>query len=60
MAPQTAFILFAGWFIGALGLAFLPRERSIRWKLIAIALLLTSQPGNTRPESPLRLKKERR
>ena len=40
MAPQTAFILFAGWFIGALGLAFLPRERSIRWKLIAIAGLL--------------------
>ena len=40
MAPQTTFILFAGWFIGALGLAFLPRERSIRWKLIAIAGLL--------------------
>ena len=34
MAPQTALILFTGWFIGAFAL------RSIRWKVIAIAGLL--------------------
>jgi hypothetical protein len=37
MTPQTALILFAGWFIGAIAFAFLPRGRSIRWKLTAIA-----------------------
>ena len=35
MAPQTALILFAGWFV-----ALLPKERSRRWKLTAIAGLL--------------------
>ena len=40
MAPQTALILFAGWLVGAVALAFLPKERSIRWKIIAIASLL--------------------
>ena len=33
MAPQTALILFAGWFVGAIAFALLPKERSIRWKL---------------------------
>ena len=37
MAPQTALILFAGWFIGAIAFSLLPRERSLRWKLTAIA-----------------------
>ena len=40
MAPQTALILFAGWFVGAIAFALLPKERSIRWKLTAIAGLL--------------------
>jgi hypothetical protein len=40
MTPQTAVILFAGWFIGAIAFALLPRGRSIRWKLTAIAGLL--------------------
>jgi hypothetical protein len=40
MAPQTALILVAGWFIGAIAFALLPRGRSIRWKLTAIAGLL--------------------
>ena len=40
MAPQTALILFAGWFIGAIAFALLPKERSIRWRRTAIAGLL--------------------
>jgi hypothetical protein len=40
MAPRTALILFAGWLIGAIALATLPRGRSIKWKLAAIVALL--------------------
>jgi len=40
MAPQTAFILFAGWLIGAVALATLPRGRSVWWKVAAILALL--------------------
>jgi hypothetical protein len=42
MAPQTAIILFSGWLIGAIALATLPRERSMRWKIIAILALLVA------------------
>ena len=40
MAPQTALILFAGWLIGAVALATLPRGRSVWWKVAAILALL--------------------
>jgi hypothetical protein len=36
---KTALVLFAGWFVGAIAFATLPREKSVRWKLIAIAAL---------------------
>lgn len=36
---QIATVLFAGWLVGAIAFATLPRGRSIRWKLIAIAAL---------------------
>jgi hypothetical protein len=40
MAPQTALILLAGWLIGVVALATLPRGRSVWWKVAAILALL--------------------
>ena len=42
MAPQTAIILFAGWLVGAMALATLPRARSMLWKVTAIFALLVA------------------
>jgi hypothetical protein len=42
MAPQTTLILFAGWLVGAVAFATLPRGRSIWWKITAILALLVA------------------
>jgi hypothetical protein len=34
MVPETALILFVGWFIGAIAFVFLPRERSTEGTLL--------------------------